>query len=332
MNNVVSRVDNGMACRRTGYDRYDICTNAIVSTTQMPWQRKTKKKQMKKLGAVRCGIDQRGRGFHTVRGGIDPGDLSYRLRVVGVVEICKDSHPGMRPCPPRERRDLGGVQLAWSERVCYLAGYITRYGIIPVRRHFYFWLAVLPPQQETIIMHCDCLHTAVLKYTCIYAQWATNGQCVCVFFLPVDIQHTRCPCWFLTLFSNRDKRAVAIKLRYTGMYSREYLVHRNAVKGDRLLINSRQCNATPSSYNGWQVVVRGTSLQSYTWYEVMGIISYTPSIHHIIRMDIIYQVCGTGKWYPPPVQRSFGGRSRSQEPFSDCSYTRKIQNIYKYEY
>ena len=62
---------------------------------------------MKKLGAVRCGIDQRGRGFHTVRGGIDPGDLSYRLRVVGVVEICKDSHPGMRPCPPRERRDLG---------------------------------------------------------------------------------------------------------------------------------------------------------------------------------------------------------------------------------
>ena len=31
-----------------------------------------------------------GWGFHTLRGGIDPGDLRFRLRVVGVVEIWKD--------------------------------------------------------------------------------------------------------------------------------------------------------------------------------------------------------------------------------------------------
>ena len=31
-----------------------------------------------------------GWGFHTVRGGFDPGELRFRPRVVGVVEILKD--------------------------------------------------------------------------------------------------------------------------------------------------------------------------------------------------------------------------------------------------
>ena len=35
-------------------------------------------------------ITQWGWGFHTLRGGIDPGDLRFRPRVVGVVEIWKD--------------------------------------------------------------------------------------------------------------------------------------------------------------------------------------------------------------------------------------------------
>ena len=35
-------------------------------------------------------ITQWGRGFHTLRGGIDPGDLRLRPRVVRVVEIWKD--------------------------------------------------------------------------------------------------------------------------------------------------------------------------------------------------------------------------------------------------
>ena len=35
-------------------------------------------------------ITQLGWGFHTLRGGIDPGDLRFRPRVVGVVEIWKD--------------------------------------------------------------------------------------------------------------------------------------------------------------------------------------------------------------------------------------------------
>ena len=32
---------------------------------------------------------QNGWGFHTLRGGIDPGNLRFRPRVVGVVEIWK---------------------------------------------------------------------------------------------------------------------------------------------------------------------------------------------------------------------------------------------------
>ena len=35
-------------------------------------------------------ITQWGWGFHTLRGGIDPGDLRYCLRVVGVADAWKD--------------------------------------------------------------------------------------------------------------------------------------------------------------------------------------------------------------------------------------------------
>ena len=50
---------------------------------------------------------QCGWGFHTVLGGIDPGDPRFRPRVVGV--SCRDvkiSNPGMRTYPPWVRRDL----------------------------------------------------------------------------------------------------------------------------------------------------------------------------------------------------------------------------------
>ena len=54
-----------------------------------------------------------GWGSHTLRGGIDPGDLRFRLRVVGVIEIWKYfesgdeklSSPGVagpRRCPERQ--------------------------------------------------------------------------------------------------------------------------------------------------------------------------------------------------------------------------------------
>ena len=36
-----------------------------------------------------------GLDFHTVRGGINPGDTRVRPRVVGVVDVCMDSDPGM---------------------------------------------------------------------------------------------------------------------------------------------------------------------------------------------------------------------------------------------
>ena len=52
-------------------------------------------------------ITQWGWGFHTLRGGIDPGDVSFRPRVVGDVEIWKSFEPGMGINPPRARRDLG---------------------------------------------------------------------------------------------------------------------------------------------------------------------------------------------------------------------------------
>ena len=42
----------------------------------------------------RSAITQWGWGFHTLRGGIDPGDLRFRPRVVGVVEVRKYSRSG----------------------------------------------------------------------------------------------------------------------------------------------------------------------------------------------------------------------------------------------
>ena len=41
-----------------------------------------------------------------MRGDIDPGNLFFRARVVGIVEMWKDYDPGMEPFPPREGRDL----------------------------------------------------------------------------------------------------------------------------------------------------------------------------------------------------------------------------------
>ena len=35
-------------------------------------------------------LHERQPGFHTLRGGIDPGDLRFRPRLVGVVEIWTD--------------------------------------------------------------------------------------------------------------------------------------------------------------------------------------------------------------------------------------------------
>ena len=46
-------------------------------------------------------ITQLGTVFHTLRGGIDPGDLRLPPRVVGVVEIWKGFEPGMAIYPPR---------------------------------------------------------------------------------------------------------------------------------------------------------------------------------------------------------------------------------------
>ena len=62
---------------------------------------------------------QVGWGFHTLRGGIDPGDLRFRPRVVGVVEMWKDfqyedetlSYPGVagpRRCPERQLSPRAG--------------------------------------------------------------------------------------------------------------------------------------------------------------------------------------------------------------------------------
>ena len=42
-----------------------------------------------------------GWGFHTVRGGVDPGKLRFRPRVVGVAHVWKDFDPGIVPYPPR---------------------------------------------------------------------------------------------------------------------------------------------------------------------------------------------------------------------------------------
>ena len=48
-------------------------------------------------------ISRWGWGFHTVRGGVDPADHRFRPRVVGFVEVYRDSEPGMGTFPPRVR-------------------------------------------------------------------------------------------------------------------------------------------------------------------------------------------------------------------------------------
>ena len=50
---------------------------------------------------------QLGWGFHTLRGGINPGDLRFRPRVVGVVDIWKGFESGDETHPPRVWRDSG---------------------------------------------------------------------------------------------------------------------------------------------------------------------------------------------------------------------------------
>ena len=60
---------------------------------------------------------QLGWGFHTLLGGVKPGDLRFRPRVVGVVEIWNDLRPGMGIYPPRDRRNLGLVPRGNSRRV-----------------------------------------------------------------------------------------------------------------------------------------------------------------------------------------------------------------------
>ena len=42
------------------------------------------------MSLTQLATSQLGLGFHTLRGGIGPGDLSFLPRVVGVVEIWKD--------------------------------------------------------------------------------------------------------------------------------------------------------------------------------------------------------------------------------------------------
>ena len=46
------------------------------------------------MSPSKSAITQRGWGFHTVRGGIDPGNIRFRPRVVGVVDIWKDFDRG----------------------------------------------------------------------------------------------------------------------------------------------------------------------------------------------------------------------------------------------
>ena len=50
---------------------------------------------------VALAIRTLGWGFHTVGHGIDPGDLRFRHRVVGVVHVWRISDPGMGSLPAR---------------------------------------------------------------------------------------------------------------------------------------------------------------------------------------------------------------------------------------
>ena len=50
-----------------------------------------------------------GLGVHTLRGGIDPGDLRFRPRVAGVADMLKDFQSGDETLPPRVWWDLDVV-------------------------------------------------------------------------------------------------------------------------------------------------------------------------------------------------------------------------------
>ena len=61
-------------------------------------------------------ISQWGWGFHSRRGGIDPGDLCFHQRVVGVEEILRDFSSGEQKLPIRVRRDLNVGQRGTPRR------------------------------------------------------------------------------------------------------------------------------------------------------------------------------------------------------------------------
>ena len=58
--------------------------------------------------------------FHTLRDGSDPGDVPIRPRVVGVVNVRKDSRSGVRFYHPRLRGDLDVVARGSSHRALAL--------------------------------------------------------------------------------------------------------------------------------------------------------------------------------------------------------------------
>ena len=54
------------------------------------------------------------RDFHTVRGGINPGDICVRSRVVGIVYVWMDSDPGMGPYRPQMTETSCTIPGQWA--------------------------------------------------------------------------------------------------------------------------------------------------------------------------------------------------------------------------
>ena len=75
-------------------EMFKICRLGALSSPGVAGPRRCAERQL----APRAGsmspnqseITQWGWGFHTLRGGIDPGDLRFRPQVVGVVEMWTD--------------------------------------------------------------------------------------------------------------------------------------------------------------------------------------------------------------------------------------------------
>ena len=65
---------------------------------------------------VGLGFPHPARWYRRGGGGIDAGDLHFRPRVVGVVEIWKGFYPGMSTYPLRVRRDFDVVPRSHSRR------------------------------------------------------------------------------------------------------------------------------------------------------------------------------------------------------------------------